>query len=110
MIRRPLSVKYATYLAALVVVVLLVGAMAQLHFFYDQNQNALAALQQKEAKLAGAYLDQFIRATVDQLLWANPPLPSALSDGAEQEQRLADYLRLLRQVRAVREVTFLDPL
>jgi signal transduction histidine kinase len=77
------------------------------YFFYQANRAALARLQRQQALAAASNIKQFIKEIERQLGWTTQypwdPGPAAL------DQQYLDYLRLLRQVPAITDVSQLDP-
>ncbi len=91
------------------VMVLVCGALAAsgglgLYFSYQENKAAHANLQHEKAVAAAARIEQFVRQIEQQLSFA--ALPQLGAEGIEQ--RRIEFLKLLRQVPAVTDITQLD--
>ena len=96
--------KYFALILALVFGVLLVSSGISVYFSYQENKAALASLQQEKAIAAASRIEQFIKQIEQQLGFA--ALPQLGSDGVEQ--RRIEFLKLLRQVPAVTDITQLN--
>ncbi len=96
--------KYVVYLVALVSASLLVSGLVGLYFTYEESKTARLNLQLEKAESAASRIETYIKDIVHQLGWVR--LSQYGSETAEQ-QRL-EYLRLLRQVPAISEVSVLD--
>jgi signal transduction histidine kinase len=106
-LRGSLFRKYAILFAALVSGALLVSGLLETYFSYVENRDALAALEQEKALGAAAQISQFVKAVEQQIGWTTQP--PIVAPAAAMEQRRGDYFRLLRQVLAVTEVSYIDP-
>jgi signal transduction histidine kinase len=98
--------KYIVLFAAVVSGVLLVSGALEIYFSYEEAKVALTAVQREKALAAAARIEQFVREIERQLGWTTHPLLTA--GAAALEQRRIDYFRLLRQVPAITELSFLD--
>ena len=96
--------KYFLLILGLVSGVLLVSGGISVYFAYQENKSALASLQNEKAVAAASRIEQFIRQIEQQLRFA--ALPQLGADGVEQ--RRIEFLKLLRQVPAVTDITQLD--
>ena len=96
--------KYFLSVLALVCGVLLVSGGISVYFSYQENTSALASLQHEKAVSAAARIEQFIRQIEQQLGFA--ALPQLGTDGVDQ--RRIEFLKLLRQVPAVTDISQLD--
>ncbi len=96
--------KYVLLLVGLVGFVLLVNAAIEFRFVYREDEAAAADLLHEKADSAARRIDNFIDGIERQIgwttyaQWAANPL----------EQRHFDFIRLLRQVPAITEVSQLD--
>ena len=81
-------------------------ASSRLYFSYVENKAALVALQQEKAQAAAARIETYVREIERQLGWVTQPQLAA--GAAAVEQRRLDYLRLLKQVLPITEVSLLD--
>jgi signal transduction histidine kinase len=95
--------KYALLLTSLLGIMLVAGSLVEMYFSYQANKQALLRIQKGEALAAAAKIEQFITEVERQVgltaesQWDAPP-----------EQQTLDYLRLLRQLPAVTDVSYLD--
>jgi signal transduction histidine kinase len=101
-----LFTKYLALIVALVSLVLLASSGITLYFSYKENQAQLVALQQEKANAAATRIEQYIRNIEEQLGWT--ALPAAGAGASLPEQRRFEYLKLLRQVPAITEVSWID--
>ena len=98
--------KYVVVFVALVSGALLASGLLEIYFSYQENKAALAALQREKAAAAAARIEGFVKEIERQIGWTTqPPL---VAPAAALEQRRVDYLRLLRQVPAITELSHLD--
>ena len=115
---RPLTALHLPWLNShlfgkyLVVLVLLVGGavlttgIVGIYFSYQESERAATELQREKALAAASSIEQFIREIEQQTHWVIPP---PVTGAADNERRLGDYRRLLREALAVTEVRYLDP-
>src|SRR5438552_4400889 len=89
---------------ALVCGALLISGGIGLYFSYQENKVALASLQHEKALSAAARIEQFVLQIEQQLAYA--ALPQLGVEGLEQ--RRIEFLRLLRVVHAVTDITQID--
>ena len=106
-IRRPLFRKYATVFVVLVSGTLLISGLLQTVFAYQENQSALVAIQREKAIAAADRIQAFVEG-VEQQIGAAVPAPLLAVGTVTPEQRRDELLRLMRQVPAVNEVSYLD--
>jgi signal transduction histidine kinase len=99
--------KYAALFVALVSAALLASGAIEIYFSYQENKDALLALQREKAAAAATRIEQFVREIQGQLGWTTHPLLVS-GPAAAVEQRRVDYIRLLRQVPPITEVSLLD--
>jgi signal transduction histidine kinase len=104
--RRRLFWKYVVVIVALVTAVLVASAGVELWFSYRENQDAITALQYEKAGAAATRIEVFIREIERQMGWTTQPLLA--SGTAALEQRRIDFLRLLRQVPPITELSHVD--
>jgi signal transduction histidine kinase/CheY-like chemotaxis protein len=97
--------KYFVYFVVLVGSAMLASGASGLYFSYKETRTALFTLQQEKARGTAALIARFIGEIEDQVRWANLPQMR----GATPDQRYLDFLRLLRQVPAITEASWLDP-
>ncbi|HEV8306431.1 MAG TPA: cache domain-containing protein, partial [Methylomirabilota bacterium] len=97
--------KYVVLFASLVSGALLASGLTEIYFSYQENKAALVALQREKALAAAAKIEQFIKEIERQVGWASQP---QIGVRATLEQRRFDFLRLLRQVPPVTEISLLD--
>jgi signal transduction histidine kinase/HAMP domain-containing protein len=96
--------KYAAILVALVGGSLLINALIEMYYSYDESRQALSAVQREKAAGAATVIEQFVKEIEGQVGWATGFLPT----GSALEQRRLDFLRLLRQAPAITEVSYID--
>lgn len=101
-----LFTKYVVLIAGLVSVALAVSGSLGFYLFSRENRLQLIALQQEKALGAAARIELYIKDIEHQMGW--PALPPAQSGNQTLEQRKLEYLKLLRQVPAITELTWLD--
>ena len=98
--------KYVVVFAGLVSGALLASGAIEIYFSYYENRDALVALQREKALGVAARIEDFIKEIEKQIGWTTQPQLGAPS--AAMYQRRVDYLRLLRQVLAITEISHLD--
>ena len=98
--------KYVIVIVALVGGALLASGFVEIYFSYQENKAALVALQREKALGAASRIDSFIKEIERQIGWTTQP--QLVAPSAALEQRRIDYLRLLRQVPAITELSYLD--
>jgi len=98
--------KYAVLFVVLVSGALFTSGFLEIYFSYQENKEALVTLQHEKALGAAASIEQFVKEVERQISWTTQP--SIVAPAAAMEQRRADYFRLLRQVPAITEVSYLD--
>ncbi|MBV9569071.1 MAG: HAMP domain-containing protein, partial [Hyphomicrobiales bacterium] len=102
--RFPLTLKLAAALVGLVVLVLLVNGAINMWLSYGEAKSAALGVQQEKAQAAAQRVGEFVGEIENQigwttrLEWSRVPL----------EQQRYDFTRLLRQVPALTEVSYLD--
>jgi GAF domain-containing protein/HAMP domain-containing protein len=104
--RRRLFWKYVVVMVALVGGALLASGLIEIYFSYQENKDALVALQREKAVGAAARIESFIKEIEHQMGWTTQL--QLVASGVALEQRRIDYLRLQRQVPAITEVSYLD--
>src|SRR5918995_4527815 len=97
--------KYFLLILGLVCGALLISGGIGLYFAYQENKVALASLQREKAAGAAARIEQFVSQIEQQLAFA--ALPQLGAEGLEQ--RRIEFLKLLRVVPAVTDITQIDP-
>ena len=102
--RHGLLRKYVAALVGLVAAALVVNAGVEFWFSYRESRAALLALQQEKAEAAAQRIGEFVTGIERQLGWTTLPLWGA----APLDQRQFDFVRLLRQVPAITDLTELD--
>ncbi len=96
--------KYVGLFVGVVCVALLANGLFEIWFSYQEHKSSLIRIQREQADAAAANLGQFIKEIESQVGWTTQ-LPWSVGT---MEQRRFDALRLLRQVPAVTELSFLD--
>jgi|FEC22Drversion2_1045045.scaffolds.fasta_scaffold00142_7 signal transduction histidine kinase len=102
--RTSLFLKYVVLFVGLVAGVLVVNVALDLWFVYQENRRATIEVQQEKAEAAAQKIESFVREIERQVGWVAQAQWAALP----VEQRRFDYVRLLRQVPAITELTQLD--
>jgi signal transduction histidine kinase len=98
--------KYVGVISSLVGGVLLLSSLVDAYFSYQATKHALAGLQQEKARAAATEIEQFVRDIERQLRWA---ARTAIDDvAADAEERDIEFLRLLRNVPAITDISQLD--
>jgi len=98
--------KYVVVLLLLVGGVLLLSSAIDLSFSYQETKGALVRIEREQAVAAAARIEQFVHEIERQVRWTTQ---AAFDDpAAAQEQREIDYLRLLRNIPAITEISHLD--
>jgi signal transduction histidine kinase len=98
--------KYVIVIVLLVGGALLASGLVEIYFSYQENKAALVALQREKALGAASRIEVFIKGIEGQIGWTTQP--QLVAPSAALEQRRIDYLRLLRQVPAITELSYLD--
>ncbi|MFN2645353.1 MAG: GAF domain-containing protein [Burkholderiales bacterium] len=83
---------------------LLISGGVSLYFSYHENKAALASLQHEKALAAATRIEQFVLQIEQQLAYA--AMPQLGVEGLEQ--RRIEFLKLLRTVHAVTDITQID--
>src|SRR5262249_39167755 len=96
--------RYVVPFAAVVSLALLANGLVEIYFTYPESRAQLAELQREKANAGALRIEQLVREIERQMGWTAQPQVVA----AGLEQRQLDYVRLLRQVPPITEVTFLD--
>jgi len=104
--RRGLFSKYVTLIVALVSFVLVASSAVGLYFSSKENVAQLETLQHEKALAAATRIELYIQDIEHQMSWTT--LPPVGAQGALREQRRYEYLKLLRQARAISELAWLD--
>ena len=102
--RSSLFRKYAVYFVALVCAMLLVSSVVGLYFTYQESKSTLLSLQREKAGAAAVRIEAYVQEIEHQLGWMRLPQLGL----STPESRRIDYLKLLRQVPAITEVSMLD--
>jgi signal transduction histidine kinase len=98
--------KYVIIIAGLVSGALLASGAIEIYFSYHENRDALVTLQREKAIGVAARIDAFIKEIEQQISWTTQVQLGGAT--AAMYQRRVDYLRLLRQVLAITEISHLD--
>ena len=105
MIRRsPLRRKYAFYFVAFVTVALVASGAVSVYFTYQETKAALLELQREKATAAAGRIEAYVQEIDHQLGWMRLPNIDSLT----LDQRRIEYLKLLRQVPAITDVSYID--
>ena len=103
--RGHLFYKYVMIFIALVSGSLLTSGVVEIYFSYQETRVALARIQWEEAENAALKIRQFLKDIERQMVWTLQPLGA---HGVPFEQRRDDFYKLLRQVSAITELSYLD--
>ena len=104
--RAGLFLKYFAFIGLLVSVGLIASGAIGLYFSYQETRNSLVSLQREKALTAAVRIEQFLRDIEGQLGWTTLPLVTASAN--PMEHRRLDFIKVLRQLPAVTEVTHID--
>ncbi len=104
--RSGLFLKYFAFIVLLVSVGLIASGAIGLYFSYQETRNSLVSLQREKALTAAVRIEHFLRDIESQLGWTTLPLIAPVK--SEMENRRLDFLKVLRQLPAVTEATYLD--
>ena len=96
--------KYLVLILTLVSGALLASGAISIYFSYQEQKSALGNLQQEKAIAAASRIEQYVRQIEQQLSYA--ALPQL--DASDTELRRIEFLKLLRQVPEVTDITQLD--
>jgi signal transduction histidine kinase len=102
--RLPLAAKLAAALIGLVALVLLVNGAVNTWLNYNQAKSAALQVQEEKARSAAVRVGEFLADIETQLGWTT----GAEWRFAKPDQQRYDFNRLLRQVPAITELTYLD--
>ena len=103
--RRRLLWKYVIFFSLLVTGALLANGAIETYFSYQENKEALAAVQREKAQAAATRIENFILEIERQMGWVTQPRAAV---AAPIEQRRFDFFRLQRQVPAITEISYVD--
>jgi two-component system NtrC family sensor kinase len=103
-LRMGLAVKLALAFVGLVSLVLVVNGSFDMWLGYREAENAAVRMQQEKAQGAARRIEQFVSEIERQIGWTTPPQWDALP----LEQRRYDFIRLMREVPAISELTEID--
>ena len=98
--------KYATLLALLVTTALIVASALGAYVLWQSQKVALGRLQKEKAVGAASQITQFVKEIEGQIGWTTHA--ALVSGTAGAEQRRFDFIRLLRQVPAITELSYID--
>jgi signal transduction histidine kinase/DNA-binding response OmpR family regulator len=98
--------KYALLFATLVGGVLLASTLIEIYFSYQVNKTTLVRIAREKAVAAATTIEQVVKEIERQLRWSAQDLADSPAEAVEQWE--LDYLRLLRNVPAIAEISHLD--
>ncbi len=98
--------KYVVLFVTLVSGALVTSALVEIYFSYQENKTALVRIQREKAEAAASKIEQFVKEIERQIGWTAQPVWGTRA--GDVDQRRFDYLRLLRQVPAITEISLLD--
>jgi len=96
--------KYVVYFVTLVTLALVASGGIGVYFTYQESKTALLDLQREKAAAAASRIEAYVQEIEHQIGWMRLPQAGA----GNPDQRRFDYLKLLRQVPAITDVTQLD--
>src|SRR5580700_2358885 len=102
--RLGLAGKLALAFVGLVICVLAVNGALSMWLSYNEARRAAVRVQQEKAEAAAERVEQFITEIEGQLGWTT----RAEWDHVGLEQQRYDFIRLLRQVPAITELSYID--
>src|SRR5712691_2216688 len=97
--------KYLAYFAVVVTAAMVASGVTGLYYSYKETRAAVFDLQKEKALGATAQIDRYIQAIEQQIRWTLLPHQG---DDDRQRERYLDFLKLLRQVLPITEVSWLD--
>ncbi|MBV8662261.1 MAG: HAMP domain-containing histidine kinase, partial [Hyphomicrobiales bacterium] len=100
----PLAAKLAAALVGLVILVLLVNGAINTWLSYSQAKRAALEVQEEKARSAAMRVGEFLAGIENQLGWTT----GAEWRRTQPDQQRYDFVRLLRQVPAITELSYLD--
>jgi signal transduction histidine kinase len=106
-VRGRLFWKYVVLFVILVSGALVTSGLVEIYFSYQENKTALVRIQREKAEAAASKIEQYIKEIERQIGWTAQPVWGTQTGSVDQ--RRFDYLRLLRQVPAITEISLLDP-
>ncbi len=98
--------KYATLIVSLVAGLLVISGGVGAYFSARETEKYLSMVQDQTAKAAAIRIEQFVLDVEHQMGWATLPVNDG--SGNELEQRRITLLKLLRQVPAITEASWID--
>ncbi|HEX4944776.1 MAG TPA: ATP-binding protein [Usitatibacteraceae bacterium] len=104
--RAGLFLKYFAFIGLLVSVGLVASGAINLYFSYEETRASFVNLQREKAVTAAVRIEQFVRDIESQLGWTTLPMVAPGQDA--MEMRRLDFLKVLRQLPAVTEVSHID--
>jgi signal transduction histidine kinase len=104
--RRRLFYKYVALIVALVAGALLVSGAISVYSTYQETRRTLLVLAAEKAAAAATRIEQFVKEIENQIGWT--ALPQIVEDSDPLVLRRNDYVKLLRQVQAITEASFID--
>jgi signal transduction histidine kinase len=99
--------KYVVLFVTLVSGALLASGLMEIYFSYQENKRALVRIQREKALAAASKIERFVKEIERQINWIVPSPWGA--HAVTPDQLRLEYLKLLRQVPAVTEISYLDP-
>src|SRR3989449_1776701 len=98
--------KYAVVLISLVSGVLVTSTIFDAYVGYQHNKSVIVSIQMEKAQAAALKIEQFVNGIESQLWWiAHTPWENSASS---LKQRRLDFIKLLRHVPAITELSQLD--
>jgi two-component system, NtrC family, sensor kinase len=103
-LRMGLALKLALAFVGLVSLVLIVNGSVEMWLGYRAAESVAAQIEQEKAQDAARRIEEFVSGIEQQIGWTTPPQWDALP----LEQRRYDFIRLMREVPAITELTEID--
>ena len=102
--RRRLFIKYVLAVTGLVSLVLIGNGALDVWVSYNETKQTLLSIQREKAESAAERISEFVAEIERQIGWTT----YARWDAGSVDQRRLDYVRLMRQVPAITELSQLD--
>ncbi len=103
-LRMGLALKLALAFVGLVSLVLIVNGSVSMWLGYREAESAAVQIEQEKAQDAARRIEEFVSEIERQIGWTTPPQWDALP----LDQRRYDFIRLMREVPAITELTEID--
>ena len=98
--------RYAALIVSLVGIALITSGSVSSYFSYQELRSNLFEMGQEKARAAAIGIEQYVKDIERQIGWTS--LPSVGADGDTVAMRQLDFLKLMKQVPAISEVSEVD--